>query len=118
MRTFKLTAVVLIAALAVLMPGSLLAGEKKQSGKLLYRASCKPCHGPNSEHGQYEPLTLIQLQWERFFDKKFVATHAEIKAPDQADKKLLEALDEEDIQKIRKFAIDHAADSENPMTCG
>jgi hypothetical protein len=47
-----------------------------------------------------------------------VESHQDVEAPDDSGKKLLEVLDEDMIKQIRKFAIDHAADSESPMTCG
>ena len=95
-----------------------VAKEKAASGKALYKQYCKACHAPGSEFGEYSPLTLIQDQWDRFFDKKLVSTHGELEAPDGSGKKLLEAIDEEMLKKIRSFAFDHAADSESPMTCG
>ena len=94
------------------------AGKKGPSGKTLYKQYCKSCHAPGSENGEYSPLTLIQDQWTRFFEKKLVPTHGELLVPESTGVKLLEAIDEEMLEKIRAFAFDHAADSESPMTCG
>jgi cytochrome c5 len=94
------TVTVMLAVVALCATGVLLAGEKKASGKELYRSYCKPCHDANSPN------------------KKLVETHQGVEAPDQSGKKLLEVLDEEMLKSIRKFAVDHAADSESPMTCG
>ena len=118
MRKTLCTLTVMLAVVAVCAGGLLLAGEKPASGKVLYRTYCKPCHGPDSPHGQYAPLSLIQDQWDRFFDKKLVETHEGVQAPGDSGEKLLEVLDDEMLKKIRKFAVDHAADSESPMTCG
>lgn len=96
--------------------------EKKAAGKLdgkeLYRTYCKACHGPEAEAGEYTPMTLIGEQWERFFDGKLADTHAEAADPTNADAKLLDVLTPEMRQAMRKFCVDHAADSEHPMTCG
>ena len=121
-RTFiaflAIASLALVGFLANDLAPPVQAKEKKMRGKALYKQYCKACHGPGSENGEYSPLTLIQDQWNRFFDKKFVSSHGELEAPDASGKRLLEALDDEMIKKIRKFAVDHAADSESPMTCG
>lgn len=109
---------IVIALLLLVALATSPVAAKEPSGKVLYIDNCKPCHGPNSPDGEYSPLTLIQDQWERFFDKKLVKSHQDVMAPDREGKKLLEVLTEKELKKIRKFTIDHAADSENPMTCG
>ncbi len=38
--------------------------------------------------------------------------------PNHDNKPVTEVITEEDLELIKKFAIDHAADSEQPMTCG
>ncbi len=106
-----------VAAL-VLFAGLGLAKDKEPDGKTLFREYCKPCHTEDSDHGEYTPMTLIQEQWERFFDSKLQPTHQGVEAPGAEGKKLLEVLTPEMIKKIREFAVDHAADSEHPMTCG
>ena len=95
-----------------------VAGKKKPKGLNLYKEYCKPCHLPDSANGEYTPMTLIQEQWERFFNDKYEATHKDVVDPQHEDKKVTDAISEENLELIKKFAIDHAADSEQPMTCG
>ena len=38
--------------------------------------------------------------------------------PAHDNKPVTEVITEDDLELIKKFAIDHAADSEQPMTCG
>ena len=116
----KKTLVVLaiVAFAAVLVVGLTYAKGKAPEGKLLYRTHCKVCHGPNSPNGEYSPLSLIQSQWERFFDKKYERKHPDMKAPGEEGKTLKDVITPEMLKKIRTFAVDHAADSESPMTCG
>lgn len=110
---------VALAALvaAVVVPGTTLAA-KDDDGKALYKEYCKSCHGPKADAGEYTPMTLIQEQWERFFDKKFEAVHREVTDPAHESKPVPEAVGPERLRSIRKFCVDHAADSEHPMTCG
>ena len=68
-------------------------------------------------------MTLIMDQWERFFDKKYVKKHEDLKMPADAEngdgeKTVTEAISPEVLEAIREFSIKHAADSEHPMTCG
>jgi hypothetical protein len=91
---------------------------KKMNGKELYRNFCKSCHEPESPHGEYTPMTLIQEQWDRFFDEKYVETHKDLADSLHGDKPVTEVIDKDMLKKIRKFCIEGAADSEHPMTCG
>jgi cytochrome c5 len=90
---------------------------EKLSGKDLYRATCKPCHGLNSKAGEYKPLTLIQEQWDKFFDEKYLETHKAV-VDSTRNAKVTEWITPKMLEKIHKFAVDGAADSEHPMTCG
>lgn len=90
---------------------------EKLSGKDLYKATCKPCHGPKSKAGEYKPLTLIQEQWDRFFDVKYLETHKAVMDSTRGAT-VTDWITPKMLEKIRKFAVDGAADSEHPMTCG
>lgn len=94
------------------------AADKAPDGKALFREYCKPCHGPDSPNGEVTPMSLIQEQWERFFKEKFVPSHGKLADPKGSGKQLLEVLSPELLEKLKKFAIEHAADAEHPMTCG
>lgn len=88
-----------------------------EDGKALFRANCKVCHDKGSPNKQYTPMTLTQDQWRRFFSSKLAASHKSAVLPGSG-KKLLESLTPEQMKAIQRFAIDHAADSEQPATCG
>ena len=111
-------AVVLIAVVAVGFADLAVAGKKKVKGNDLYKEFCKPCHAEGSENEEYTPMTLIQDQWERFFDEKYEATHSTVNDPNHGDKPVTEVITAEDLEKLKDWTIDHAADSEHPMTCG
>ena len=87
-------------------------------GKELYKEYCKTCHEADSPHGEYTPMSLIQDQWKRFFDKKYVRTHKDVIDEKHGGKPVTETISPEDLELIKEFAIEGAADSEHPMTCG
>ncbi|HYT68297.1 MAG TPA: hypothetical protein VEL51_17850 [Vicinamibacterales bacterium] len=97
---------------------TIVAAEKTVPGQDLYRNHCKHCHEANSPNGEYTPMTLIQDQWKRFFKDKYEAKHRDVVDQKHEGKKVLDVITPEILEKIKKFAIDHAADSEHPMTCG
>lgn len=107
------------AALAtgLLVAGSVPAVAQNANGKELYRNNCKVCHDKGSPQGQYTPMTLSQDQWRTFFKVKLLSSHKTVVNP-KTGQKLFEELTPEQLKAIQRFAIDHAADSEQPATCG
>ena len=91
---------------------------EKMDGKELYQTQCKVCHTEDSKAGEYTPMSLIMDQWDEFFDETFVETHKEVPSVNDKDKMVPDMFDKDMIKKLRKFCVDHAADSEQPMTCG
>ncbi len=86
-------------------------------GKALYRDNCRVCHDKGSPHKQYTPMTLTQAQWRSFFSSKLVSSHKSVIHP-KTNMNLLQSLTPEQMKALQRFAIDHAADSEQPATCG
>ena len=121
----KLTLKMILAlAIVTILAGTALAEDdpaakiKKMDGKELFKNFCKVCHLEDSKAGEYTPMSLIMDQWDEFFDDSFPETHQDLACPTDEEKKLSDVLDKNMIKKIRKFCVDHAADSEQPMTCG
>jgi len=119
-NTLKL---VLLTLALVMIAGVAMAEEKAEtkkelSGKDLYKDHCKVCHMEDSDAGEYTPMTLIQEQWEEFFDDYWTETHEEVVCPKDDTKKVTDMWDADMLKAVREFCIDHAADSEQPMTCG
>jgi hypothetical protein len=112
-----IVATLLIAVLAVGIANVATAAKKAQ-GQDLFKEYCKPCHLAESANGEVTPMTLIQDQWKRFFDEKYVDSHSAVMDPNHDNKPVTEAISKDDLELIKGFAIDHAADSEKPMTCG
>ena len=89
-----------------------------EEGQRLFREHCRHCHDRGSANGKYTPMTLIQAQWERFFDRKYERKHRKVVDEKYGGVPVTEAISPEVLEKIRTFAIDHAADTDQPMTCG
>lgn len=103
--------------LGLLLVAASPASAQTLNGKELYRNNCKVCHDKGSPQGQYTPMTLTQDQWRLFFKVKLIPAHKVAVHP-KTGLKLLEQLTPDQIKAIQRFAIDHAADSEQPATCG
>ena len=115
LRLMTATLVGLFALGLATMPAAPATGA---DGKELYIEYCKGCHAADSPHGEYMPMSLIQDQWKRFFDRKFVRTHKDVIDYKHGGKPVTETISPEDLGLIKEFAIEGAADSEHPMTCG
>lgn len=109
--TFSLRFLRILLLLA--LPASLLAAD----GKTLFRENCKVCHDKGSKSGVYTPMSLTQDQWRKFFATKLVPSHKTAVHP-TTHKNLLDGLTPAELKAIQDFAVDHAADSEQPATCG
>ncbi|MEJ2369194.1 MAG: cytochrome c [Acidobacteriota bacterium] len=92
--------------------------KKKMSDRDLFKEYCRPCHLAHSKNGEYTPMSYIQDQWARFFREKYVPSHKDVVDPNHGGKKVVDVISKEDLKRIQHFLVDHAADSEQPMTCG
>lgn len=137
---FTLAVATLTLAASVALTAEPAADTAKPlDGKELFKTSCKVCHGAKAEAGEYTPVTLIQEQWEEFFSGTYAEVHAKVAAPGAAGATaqpapataqagqtapqpaapmVTDVIDARMLEAIRKFCVDHAADSEQPMTCG
>ncbi|MDR3763823.1 MAG: cytochrome c [Acidobacteriota bacterium] len=109
--TFRLRFLTILLLLT--LPAFLFAAD----GQTLFRENCKVCHGKGSKNGVYTPMSFTQDQWRRFFATKLVPSHKSAIHP-VTHKNLLEGLTPAEMKALQNFAVDHAADSEQPATCG
>ncbi|RMG47014.1 MAG: hypothetical protein D6718_04560 [Acidobacteria bacterium] len=113
-RALALAAAALLAAGGL---GTALAASGTKAQVELWKASCRVCHQPKGSAKPLSPSSLIGMQWQRFFAKQFARTHARLTHPEKK-RALGEILTPEIRKQLEKFLVDHAADSEQPMTCG
>ncbi len=109
--------VALIAGATWSLAASAMSPSEIEEAQQLYREHCRHCHDDGSENGYYTPMSLIQAQWERFFDRKFERKHRKVMDEKFGGVPVTEAISPEDLEKIRRFSIEHAADTDQPMTC-
>lgn len=97
--------ILLVFAATVAMAAS---GGNQKKGKYLYKKNCKVCHVEGAEGGKLTPLSKTQVQWDRFFNKDKHKVKADV----------WKQYSEQDLKDIQQFLFDHAADSDQPETCG
>jgi len=117
-KTRLMVAVVLAGIVLLSFASGATAAKNKIKGQDVYKEFCKPCHGPESEFGEYNPMSLIQDQWETFFEEDFEEAHEGVVDPNNDNTLVIEVLTDEEFEALSEWTIDHAADSEQPMTCG
>jgi cytochrome c5 len=105
-----------ILSLIVLF-GAFAVSALALDGKALYKANCRVCHDKGSPNGTYSPMSFTQDQWTRFFKVKLAPSHQTAVHP-TSGKSLLDTLSPKELKAIQDFCVDHAADSEQPATCG
>ena len=110
--------VVLVGVVALSFASGATAAKKKIKGQELYKDFCNPCHEDDSDNCEYTTMSLIQDLWETFLDEDFAEAHADVTDPNHDGAKVVDVLTEEEFEALKKWTIDHAADSEQPMTCG
>ncbi len=119
MKRFQ--AISCVSAMAMALSWSSVASADSaadvEEAQRLYREHCRHCHDDGSENGYYTPMSLIQDQWVRFFDRKYERKHRKVMDEKFGGVPVTEAISDEDLAKISEFAIDHAADTDQPMTC-
>lgn len=83
-------------------------GGNPKKGKYLYKKTCKSCHVAGGGGKAMTPLSKTQAQWDRYFQKGDHPKKGEA----------WKALSPQDVKDIQQFLFDHAADSDQPETCG
>jgi cytochrome c5 len=88
------------------------AGPNPNRGKTLFRTTCKSCHVKDGGAKDLTPLSKTQAQWERAFKTNVDKILAQVQT------KTGKALTAADLADMQLFLVSHAADSDQPETCG
>jgi mono/diheme cytochrome c family protein len=103
---------VLFLAAAFISGVAFAGGPNPNRGKSLFRANCKSCHIAKGEAKDLSPLTKTQAQWTRAFKADIP------KMVPKVAQKTGKALTPADLADMQLFLVSHAADSDQPETCG
>ncbi|HET8648366.1 MAG TPA: cytochrome c, partial [Vicinamibacteria bacterium] len=102
------------AVLTLAAAGGAAAGRTNPNrGKSLYKATCKACHVKGGEAKALSPLTKTQAQWTRAFKPGTVSGCVKKVAA-----KTGRTLTPDDLADMEAYLVAHAADSDQPETCG
>lgn len=114
MREWKLPVLIAVVAVVVTASAGLAAGRPNPNrGKSLFKSTCKACHVQKGEAKNLAPLTKTQAQWTRAFKAGTVEGCVK-----KAAVKTGKALTPQDLADMEAFLVAHAADSDQPETCG
>ncbi|MGS0676860.1 c-type cytochrome [Shewanella sp. 125m-1] len=108
MKTISKIGIGLALALSLGLQAQAADGGNPKKGKHLYKKECKACHSKGDVWGEITPMTKTMSQWDRFFKRM----------KHKGDQEAFNALSEKDLKDIQQFLYDHAADSDQPQTCG
>lgn len=87
-------------------------GPNPNRGKSLFKGSCKTCHVKGGGAKDFSPMTKTQAQWKRAFEKDVDRCVKAIVA------KGGKPLTPKDLDDMKFYLVSHAADSDQPETCG
>ena len=110
-RVLALAAAIGCAAL-VWAGGVSAAGPNPNRGKSMFKSSCKTCHIKGGEAKDFSPLTKTQAQWKRVFAKEVETCLKRVVT------KGVKPLTKKDLADMEFYLVSHAADSDQPETCG
>lgn len=114
MRTRVLALAAAIGCAALMWAGGVAAaaGPNPNKGKSLFKSTCKTCHVKGGGAKDFSPLTKTQAQWKRAFAGGLGACMK------RAEEKGGKPLAKSDLADMEFYLVSHAADSDQPETCG
>ena len=99
-------------SLAVFVTAAGAGGANPNRGKTLFKSTCKSCHVKDGGAKDLTPLSKTQAQWARVFKSNIDPMVKRVQT--KSGKALMPA----DLADIQLFLVSHAADSDQPETCG
>lgn len=107
----------LLAMSTAVAPPEVSAADRvnPRRGKVFYKTNCRTCHdGQTAQVKDLSPITKTMAQWER----EFAEAGEVMNCVSHVKEKLGTQLTERDLLDISAYLIQHAADSDQPATCG
>jgi mono/diheme cytochrome c family protein len=112
-KLFKLAASLLAGALLLTMAAASDSINPKR-GKVYFRANCRVCHDGTQSAVKLEPITKTMKQWESAFAEDGKVAHCLPLVKEKVGKDLTD----QDLLDIQSYLVQHAADSDQPASCG
>lgn len=113
MREWKPLLLAVFVLFAAAASGAAAGRPNPNRGKSLFKSTCKSCHVKKGEARDFSPLTKTQAQWTRAFKPGVVGGCVKKVAV-----KTGRTLTPEDLADMEAYLVAHAADSDQPETCG
>lgn len=109
-KRLLVVAVILTVAVAVVAAPRVNPAK----GKVFYKKHCRPCHDGSTEVPELSPMSKTMEQWGR----EFAEGGAVGGCTGAVEEKTGAKLTEQDLLDIQAYLVQHAADSDQPATCG
>lgn len=106
MRT-SFWAVFMVIAIMSVAVGQELSKGNGDKGRSYFRQTCKKCHAKGAPGGEVTPLSKTASQWRAYFAKSKHGTGS-----------LAQVMADQRLRDVQAFLVAHAADSDQPETCG
>ena len=94
----------LISFIVVISPAQLNASD----GKELFLNKCGSCHRNGGEARVFAPTKYAAFQWKKYFERNRHKRRKDISS----------LLTDAELEKLKTYLMDHAADSEQPEAIG
>ncbi len=85
-----------------------------RKGKVYFKKYCRTCHDGSTEQATLTPMTKTIEQWTRDFENDGQVAQCVPRVKTQAGMEL----SPRDLLDIQSYLVQHAADSDQPATCG
>ena len=102
--------VALVTAFAVAAPRA-----NPRKGKVYYKNNCRVCHDGSTDAKELSPISKTMEQWGRAFAEDGIVPKDCAK---RVKDKVGTDLTAQDLLDIQSYLVQHAADSDQPATCG
>jgi len=105
----------LVAGLLVTAVAFAAPRVNPKKGKVFYRANCRVCHDGTTGTAELSPNSKTMEQWGREFEDGEVVKKSCVA---RVKEKVGTELTEQDLLDIQAYLVHHAADSDQPASCG
>jgi cytochrome c len=117
MKTNSIIRLFILAMVGICVASVISAGSRvnPRKGKAYFKKHCRVCHdGASQEAPTLQPVTKTMDQWTRTF-----ADEGDVKTClPRVKEKVDSDLTGQDLLDIQAYLVQHAADSDQPATCG